>query len=47
MWGGATFDFMMQFLDEAPWKRVEMLKEAMPKAEFRMLLIGSNILAFP
>ncbi len=46
MWGGATFDSMMRFLDEDPWERVEMLKEAMPKTPFQMLLRGSNVVAY-
>ncbi|MBN2228299.1 MAG: pyruvate carboxylase subunit B [Candidatus Thorarchaeota archaeon] len=46
MWGGATFDSMMRFLDEDPWERVEILKEAMPKTKFQMLLRGSNIVAY-
>ena len=46
MWGGATFDSMMRFLDEDPWERVEMLKEAMPRTKFQMLLRGSNIVAY-
>lgn len=46
MWGGATFDSMMRFLDEDPWERVEKLKEAMPKTPFQMLLRGSNIVGY-
>jgi oxaloacetate decarboxylase alpha subunit len=46
MWGGATFDSMMRFLDEDPWERVEILKEAMPKTPFQMLLRSSNIVAY-
>jgi len=45
MWGGATFDSIMRFLDEDPWERVELLKDAMPKTKFQMLLRGSNIVA--
>ncbi len=46
MWGGATFDSMMRFLDEDPWERVEILKDAMPKTPFQMLLRGSNIVGY-
>lgn len=46
MWGGATFDSMMRFLDEDPWERVELLKDAMPKTKFQMLLRGSNVVAY-
>ena len=34
MFGGATFDSMMRFLDEDPWERVETLRDAMPKTKF-------------
>ncbi|TFG11236.1 pyruvate carboxylase subunit B [Candidatus Thorarchaeota archaeon] len=46
MWGGATFDSMMRFLDEDPWERVENLKDVMPKTPFQMLLRGSNIVGY-
>jgi oxaloacetate decarboxylase alpha subunit len=46
MWGGATFDSMMRFLDEDPWERVELLKETMPKTPFQMLLRSSNIVGY-
>lgn len=46
MWGGATFDSMMRFLDEDPWERVEKLKQTMPKTPFQMLLRGSNITGY-
>ncbi|TXT56051.1 MAG: Oxaloacetate decarboxylase [Candidatus Thorarchaeota archaeon] len=46
MWGGATFDSMMRFLDEDPWERVELLKDAMPKTPFQMLLRGSNVVGY-
>ncbi len=31
MWGGATFDSAMRFLNEDPWERIRKLKEQMPK----------------
>ena len=46
MWGGATFDSMMRFLDEDPWERVETLKEVMPKTPFQMLLRSSSIVGY-
>ncbi len=42
MWGGATFDVSMRFLKESPWKRLELLREAIPNILFQMLLRGSN-----
>ncbi|NJW55907.1 hypothetical protein HC175_23625, partial [Salinimicrobium sp. CDJ15-91] len=30
IWGGATFDVCMRFLNENPWERLRRLREAMP-----------------
>lgn len=42
VWGGATFDVSLRFLKECPWKRLEMLRKAMPNVLLQMLLRGSN-----
>ncbi|MGJ8665016.1 MAG: pyruvate carboxylase [Patiriisocius sp.] len=42
MWGGATFDVCMRFLNESPWSRLRQLRELMPNILFQMLLRGSN-----
>lgn len=42
MWGGATFDVAMRFLKECPWRRLEILRAAMPNVLFQMLIRGSN-----
>jgi len=46
MWGGATFDSAMRFLDENPWDRVRLLKERMPNTPFLMLLRGQNVVGY-
>ena len=46
MWGGATFDVAMRFLDEDPWKRLELLREAIPNILFQMLLRGANAVGY-
>ncbi len=46
MFGGATFDSMMRFLDEDPWERVEALRDAMPNTKFQMLLRASNVVGY-
>ena len=46
MWGGATFDVSMRFLKESPWKRLRMLREAVPNILFQMLLRGSNAVGY-
>jgi pyruvate carboxylase len=42
MWGGATFDVMLRFLREDPWKRLSKLREEVPNILFQMLLRGAN-----
>lgn len=46
MWGGATFDSCMRFLNEDPWERLRALRKAMPKTKLQMLLRGQNILGY-
>jgi oxaloacetate decarboxylase alpha subunit len=46
MWGGATFDSAMRFLNENPWDRIRLLKKEMPNTPFQMLLRGQNILGY-
>jgi len=46
MWGGATFDSAMRYLDEDPWERVRLLKEKMPNTPFQMLLRGQNVVGY-
>jgi pyruvate carboxylase len=45
-WGGATFDVAMRFLDECPWERLRVLREACPNILFQMLLRGSNAVGY-
>ncbi len=46
MWGGATFDSCIRFLNEDPWERVRELKKVMPKTPFQMLLRGQNLVGY-
>ncbi len=46
MWGGATFDSAMRYLNEDPWERVRLLKEKMPNTPFQMLLRGQNVVGY-
>jgi pyruvate carboxylase subunit B len=46
MWGGATFDSCLRFLQEDPWQRLKLLREAMPKTPFQMLLRGQNLVGY-
>ena len=42
VWGGATFDVCMRFLQENPWERLQSLRKAMPNILLQMLIRGSN-----
>jgi oxaloacetate decarboxylase alpha subunit len=46
MWGGATFDSAMRFLNEDPWERIRKLKAEMPNTPFQMLLRGQNVVGY-
>jgi oxaloacetate decarboxylase alpha subunit len=46
MWGGATFDSAMRFLNENPWERIRKLKARMPNTPFQMLLRGQNVVGY-
>jgi len=46
MWGGATFDSAMRFLNEDPWERIRRLKAVMPNTPFQMLLRGQNVVGY-
>ena len=46
MWGGATFDTSMRFLNEDPWGRLRVLREKIPNLLFQMLLRGANAVGY-
>lgn len=46
VWGGATFDVAMRFLNESPWRRLELLRSAMPNVLLQMLIRGSNAVGY-
>ena len=46
MWGGATFDVALRFLQEDPWRRLELLREQVPNIPFQMLLRGANAVGY-
>jgi pyruvate carboxylase subunit B len=46
MWGGATFDTMLRFLDENPWDRVRIFKKHAKKTKLQMLLRGQNLVGY-
>lgn len=46
VWGGATFDVMTRFLNEDPWERLRLLKQAAPRTPLQMLLRGQNLVGY-
>ena len=46
VWGGATFDVCLRFLNEDPWERLRKIREGMPNTKLQMLLRGQNILGY-
>ena len=46
MWGGATFDTSMRFLQEDPWERLIELRRRVPNVLFQMLLRASNAVGY-
>ena len=46
VWGGATFDSCLRFLNEDPWERLRVLRKAFKNTKLQMLLRGQNILGY-
>ncbi len=46
MWGGATFDTAMRFLNEDPWERLRQLRTRVPNICFQMLFRGANAVGY-
>lgn len=46
MWGGATFDSCLTFLDENPWDRLRVVKSHVRKTPLQMLLRGQNLVGY-
>ena len=46
VWGGATFDVCLRYLNEDPWERLRKIRAKMPDTKLQMLLRGQNILGY-
>ncbi len=46
VWGGATFDVCIRFLNEDPWDRLRSLKDAITETPLQMLLRGQNLVGY-
>jgi pyruvate carboxylase subunit B len=46
MWGGATFDSCIRYLNEDPWQRLRDIKKRMDNTYAQMLLRGQNLVGY-
>ncbi|MGQ9556979.1 MAG: oxaloacetate decarboxylase subunit alpha [Desulfurispora sp.] len=46
VWGGATFDSCLRFLNEDPWERLRVLRRHFKKTRLQMLLRGQNVVGY-
>ena len=46
VWGGATFDSCIRFLNEDPWERLDKVRAACKNTKLQMLFRGQNILGY-
>ncbi|MDI3538826.1 MAG: pyruvate carboxylase subunit [Bacillota bacterium] len=46
MWGGATFDTCMRYLNEDPWERLWTIRKHVKNTKLQMLLRGQNLLGY-
>ena len=46
VWGGATFDSSIRYLNEDPWDRLRALKTTIKKTPLQMLLRGQNLVGY-
>ena len=46
VWGGATYDCCLRFLNEDPWERLKVIKSNVKKTQLQMLLRGKNLVGY-
>ena len=46
VWGGATFDTCLRFLNEDPWERLRKIRANVKNTKLQMLSRGQNILGY-
>ena len=45
MWGGATFDVCIRYLNDDPWERLRKFKAVMKNTPLKMVCRGQNLLS--
>lgn len=46
VWGGATFDACVRYLNEDPWERLRTIRKHVKNTKLQMLLRGQNLLGY-
>jgi oxaloacetate decarboxylase alpha subunit len=46
VWGGATYDSCIRFLDEDPWERLDIIRKNLKNTKIQMLLRGQNLVGY-
>jgi len=46
VWGGATFDVCIRFLNEDPWLRLKLIRQRAKKTKLQMLLRGQSLVGY-
>ena len=46
VWGGATFDSALRYLDEDPWERLRLIRQTVVNTPLQMLLRGQNLVGY-
>ncbi len=46
VWGGATFDAPLRYLEENPWERLDAIRKALKNTRIQMLLRGQNLVGY-
>lgn len=46
VWGGATFDTCLRFLNEDPWERLDKIRQVVKRTKLQMLLRGQNLVGY-
>lgn len=46
VWGGATFDVCVRYLNEDPWERLREIRKRVKNTKLQMLLRGQNLLGY-
>ena len=46
VWGGATFDVCIRYLNEDPWERLRTIRQNIHKTKLQMLLRGQSLVGY-